>query len=356
MLTKDTGYDRSGLLTTTLWVPPSRLREPADLPAYERRLLADLAALPGVQSAATVNKLPIGGGDTGTPVSDGRELVPAANIRSVSAGYFATMRLPLKAGRFFSPGDTAATAPVVLVNETLARQAFPRGGALGTRIGFVFLAGRQLEIVGVVADENVTGPDAPTTPVVYFPSSQDPSASFEIIVRTGVEPESMAGAVLARLSAFDRAAVAGPAASLSRRLSDSPAVFLRRYPAGLIGGFGAAGLVLAAIGVFGVAARDATRRTREIGIRVALGAAPADIVGLILRGGSLPVAAGLAVGAAGSFGASRLLTALLFGISPGNVTTLLAAGAVLAAVAAAASMAPAVRAARADPARALRAE
>ena len=101
LLAKDTGYDRSGLLTATLWVPPSRLRDTSGLPAYERSLLDDLAALPGVQSAATVNKLPIGGGDTGTPLADGRELLPEANIRNVSAGYFATMRLPLEAGRFF---------------------------------------------------------------------------------------------------------------------------------------------------------------------------------------------------------------------------------------------------------------
>ncbi len=356
LLMTDTGYDRFGILTTTFWLPAPRLRDPASLPAYERQLLADLAALPGVGSAATVSKLPIGGGETGTPLAEGRALVPEANLRSVSAGYFATMRLPLKAGRFFSAADTAAAPPVVLVNETFAKQAFPLGDGVGRSFGFEFLAGKRLEIVGVVGDENVTGPGAPMTAVVYFPSSQDPSGSFVIVVRTLVEPESLAGALRARLAAFDRAAVIGPAESLSRRISDSPAVFLRRYPAGLVGGFGAVGLLLAAIGVFGVAARDVTRRRREIGIRVALGAAPADIVGLIVRGGSLPVAAGLAAGAGGSLAASRLLSALLFGISPGNITTLLAAAAVLAAVAAAASLVPAVRASRADPSHALRTE
>jgi predicted permease len=356
LLTADTGYDGARLLTMTLWLPPSRLRDPAALPAYEHRLLADLTALPGVESAATVNKLPIGGGDTGTPVMQGRAPMPEANIRNVSASYFATMRLALQAGRFFSPEDTPATPPVVVVNEALARQAFPGGGAVGQRFGFEFIPGKQLEIVGVVADENVTGPDAPVTPVVYFPSSQEPSSSFDVVVRTGVKPEALAGTVRARLSALDREIVVGPAASLSRRIFDSPAVFLRRYPAGLIGGFGAVGLILAAIGVFGVAARDVTRRRHEIGIRMALGATPSDVVGLVLRTGSLPVAVGLAAGAAGGLAAARLLAALLFGISPGNISTLLAAGTALAAVATIASIGPALRAAHLDPSRALRTE
>jgi ABC-type antimicrobial peptide transport system permease subunit len=282
--------------------------------------------------------------------------VPEANIRTVSDGYFATMRLPLRSGRLFSREDTSQTPPVVLVNQAFARRAFTGRDGVGSRIGFEFLEGKLLTIVGVVADENVTGPDASVTPVVYFPSSQDPSGSFDLVLRTRVAPESLASAVAARIAALDPDAVAGPAASLSRRLSDSPAVFLRRYPAGLIGGFGLAGLALAAIGVFGVAARDVTRRTREIGIRMSLGAAPADIVALVLTRGSLPVAVGLVAGGAGSLAAARLLSGLLFGVSPADVTTLLAAGAGLAAVAAIASAAPAFKAAHLDPSRALRVE
>jgi ABC-type antimicrobial peptide transport system permease subunit len=176
------------------------------------------------------------------------------------------------------------------------------------------------------------------------------------VLRTRVEPEALAPAVAARIAALDPDAVAGPAASLNRRLSDSPPVFLRRYPAGLIGGFGLAGLALAAIGVFGVAARDVTRRTREIGIRMSLGATPADVVSLVLTRGLLPVAVGLAAGAAGSLAAGRLLAGLLFGVSPADVTTLFLACAGLASVAAIASIAPALRAARLDPSRALRVE
>jgi predicted permease len=356
LLSTDAGYDRDSVLTMTLWIPPSRFKEPALLPVFERRLLDGLAAVPGVESAATVSKLPIGGGDTGIPVADGRPLVPEANIRTVSDGYFATMRVPLRAGRLFSREDTAGSPRVVLVNQAFARLAFAGRAGIGTRIGFEFLQGRILTIIGVVADENVTGLDAAVTPVVYFPSSQDPSGSFELVLRTRVAPETLAPAVAARIAALDPDAVAGPAASMNRRLSDSPPVFLRRYPAGLIGGFGLAGLALAAIGVFGVAARDVTRRTREIGIRMSLGAAPADIVALVLTRGSLPVGVGLVAGAAGSLAAARLLSGLLFGISPADVTTLLAVGAALAAVAAAASFLPALRAAYLDPSRALRTE
>jgi len=264
--------------------------------------------------------------------------VPEANIRSVSAGYFATMRLPLKAGRFFSPEDTAATPPVVLVNETLARQA-PADGAVGGHFGFEFLAGKRLEIVGVVADENVTGPDAPTTQVVYFPL-----AGPLRVLRDHREDGNQArihGWHRSRASLRLRARGRGR----SGREPVAPALRLARRPdRGLRRGR----LALAAIGVFGVAAREVTRRTREIGIRVALGAAPGDIVGLILVSGSLPMAVSLAAGAAGSLAASRLLSSLLFGISPGNVTTLFAAGAVLAAVAAAASIRHRMRAARAS--------
>jgi len=356
LLSTDAGYDRRRVLTLTLFLPPSRFREPALLPVFERRLLDGLAALPGIASAATVSKLPIGGGDTGTPVVDGRALVSESNIRTVSDGYFATMRLPLRAGRLFTREDTPKAPPVVLVNQAFARRAFPWRDGVGTRIGFEFLPGRLLTIVGVVADENVTGLDAAVTPVVYFPSSQDASGSFDLVLRTRVEPEALAGAVRARILELDPDAVAGPAASLTRRLSDSPPVFLRRYPAGLIGGFGLAGLALAAIGVFGVAARDVTRRTREIGIRMSLGAVPADIVRMVLIRGSLPVGVGLAAGAAGSLAAARLLSGLLFGISPADVTTLVTVGAALAAVAAAATLLPARRAARLDPSRALRIE
>jgi putative ABC transport system permease protein len=356
LLSTDTGYDRDRVLTLTLWIPPSRFKEPALLPVFERRLLDGLATLAGIESAATVSKLPIGGGDTGTPMADGRALVPEANIRTVSDGYFKTMRLPLRAGRFFSREDTRQSPAVVLVNQAFAQRAFAGRDGVGTRIGFEFLEGRLLTIVGVVADENVIGPDAAVTPVVYFPSSQDPSGSFDLVLRTRVEPETLAPAVAARIAALDPEAVAGPAASLNRRLSDSPPVFIRRYPAGLIGGFGVAGLALAAIGVFGVAARDVTRRTREIGIRMSLGAAPADIVALVLTRGSLPVAVGLVAGAAGSLATARLLSGLLFGISPADVTTLLGVGAALAAVAAAASLLPALRAAHLDPSRALRTE
>jgi putative ABC transport system permease protein len=356
LLSTDAGYERDRVLTLTLWLPSSRLKEPAHLPAFVDRLLDGLSAIPGVESAATVSKLPIGGGDTGTALAQGRPLVPEANLRTVSSGYFATMRLPLRAGRLFSREDTPQAPPVVLVNQAFARRAFRGNDGVGTQIGFEFLQGRLLTIAGVVADENVTGLDAAVTPVVYFPSSQDPSGSFDLVLRTRVEPETLAGAVRARISTLDPDAVAGPAASLTRRLSDSPPVFLRRYPAGLIGGFGLAGLALAAIGVFGVAARDVTRRTREIGIRMSVGATPADIARLVLLSGSLPVAVGLAAGAAGSLAAARLLSGLLFGISPADITTLFAVAAAVAAVAAGASLLPALRAARLDPSRALQVE
>src|SRR6185295_5753238 len=117
-----------------------------------------------IESAAAVSKLPIGGGDTGTPLADGRALVPEANIRTVSDGYFATMRLPLRAGRLFSREDAPQAPRVVLVNQAFARRAFSGLEGVGTRIGFEFLPGQALTIVGVVADENVTGLDATVTP------------------------------------------------------------------------------------------------------------------------------------------------------------------------------------------------
>ncbi len=357
LLGADPGYRAGGILTTRVWLPPSRYPDASAVPAAEKKVLAELAAIPGVEAAASTSRLPPGGGDTGTPVFQGRPLIAEAHIRTVSEGYFAAMGLALRRGRGFSGEDTAGKPRVAIVNESFARRAYPGGDAIGKQVGFVFIGDETLTVVGVVADENVTGPESSFTPVLYFCSAQDPSPTFSVVLRASSgDPEALGEAIVKRLASVDREIVAGQIGSLSRRLNDSPSVFQRRYPAGLIGGFGLVGLGLAAIGVFGVAVREVTRRRREIGIRVALGAAPADVVRLFLAQSARPVLLGLGAGALGSLAAVRLLRGLLFGVSPFDAPTWLGVAALLAGVAALASAAPAFAAARIDPASSLRGE
>jgi putative ABC transport system permease protein len=356
LLGTDPGYRAGGILTTRVWLPPSRYPDASAVPAAEKKVLAELAAIPGVEAAASTSRLPLGGGDTGTPVFQGRPLIAEAHIRTVSDGYFGAMGLALRRGRGFSNADTLGKPRVAIVNESFARRAFPGEDAIGRQVGFVFIGDETLTIVGVVADENVTGPEAAVTPVLYFSSAQDPSPSFFVVLRSAGDSEALGAAVVGRLAALDREIVAGPMWSLARRLHDFPSVFLRRYPAGLIGGFGLVGLGLAAIGVFGVAAREVTRRRREIGIRMALGAEPADVVRLFLAESARPVATGLAAGALGSLVAVRLLSGLLFGVSPFDAPTWIAVAVLLSGVAALASAVPAFAAARIDPASSLRGE
>jgi putative ABC transport system permease protein len=284
----------------------------------------------------------------------------------VSTEYFGVLGVPLLKGRAIGAGDDKNAPPVVLVNETLAERFFPdRGplarrpdrGALGRKIVFMFFDGRPAwEIVGIVGDERFGGPDEPVTPVVYFPYRQTPDRAFSVVVRTQLPPLSLVDAVRAEAVVLDSDLPVYDISTMSLITANSTAVFLRRYVLLLIGGFAAVALLLAAVGLYGVMSQSVVERTREIGVRVALGANRVDVVRMVVRQGMMPALGGLVAGIVVALATLRFLGSLLYEVQPHDPAVLAGVVAVLTTVALTACWLPALRATRVDPIVSLRAE
>lgn len=354
------GFETEGLLTAR--VNPSF----ADVPrvtAYHQSLLEQIRALPGVTGVATVSQLPLSGsGNSGTfkvvesagkgQRSSQQESTTA--IRTISPGYFAVMSIPVLQGRGFSPEDRRGQPLVVVVNQTLAATVFD-GRPLGQHIVFPFFEGRPAwEIVGVVGDEQIASIDRPMSPVVYFPFGQSLNGDINLVVRTTGDPASYVRSVRAAAMSADASVPVYSAETMAGRLSDSDAVFRRRSVLMLVGSFAIAAVLLAAIGLYGVLAQIVSSRTREIGVRMALGARHAHVARSILARALVPAAAGLGIGLAVTLWLSPALETLLFGVTPRDWITLGVVSAFLTGVAAVACIVPTRRAVRIDPVVALR--
>jgi putative ABC transport system permease protein len=274
----------------------------------------------------------------------------------VSDAYFTVMGIGLVEGRTFDRRDDSGGAPVMVINEGLARDLFGGRSAVGERIGFVYLPDTWFEVVGVVEDVKLDGLDAAAPPVVYVSARQDPNVLASLVVRTTVDPVSVAGPVRNELLARQPLAAISNVASMRQIIDTSPAVVLRRYPAQVLTGFAVLALLLVAIGLYGVMRYSVTRRTREIGIRIALGASPAGIIARTVREGLRVAATGIAIGAAGALLLTRFLESVLFGVRAIDGLTMLGGALLVAATAAVATYLPSRRASRVDPAVALRHE
>ena len=363
LLATDPGFETERLLTFQISLPGERYGEPARVEALHQGLLARIAAIPGVRGAASTDKLPLsGGGGTGSFTVQGVATAPAdleyeANMRTVSSEYFRVMEIPLVAGRPFEDRDRVESAPVVVVNRALAKRLAPDGDVVGARVVFSFDKQRApREIVGVVGDENLTGLDAEITPIAYTPYLQDLLPYWSAVVRTTGDPDALAATVEREVGALDADLPAYAVAPMERLIADAPSTFLRRYPALLIGALAIVALALSVVGIFGVVSYSVSQRTREIGIRVALGAGRREILGMVLRQGVALVAAGVAIGTVVALVGSRFLSSLLFGISPSDPATYVSVALLLGAVALLACYVPALRATRVDPMVALREE
>ncbi|HEX5724088.1 MAG TPA: ABC transporter permease [Longimicrobiaceae bacterium] len=366
----DTGYDAAGVLTGRVSLPADQYRDPLRAEAAFARLVRELEATPGVASAAVVSQAPLtpGGGSNGV-IPEGRALditsAIDAPLRIVTPGYFQTMRIPLRAGRGFTAEDRAGAPKVMVISERLAQQAFPGEDPIGKRI--VCCEGTPEEpgwktVVGVAADVRSGGPANDVRPDFYLPVSQVPPEAWDWIQRTM--------AVVARARSGDAAALAGPMRAAVRAVDPELPLFdlftmeqrmgrslaRARFNTVLLSLLGAVGMLLAAVGIYGVTAYFVSLRTREIGIRVALGARPRSVLSLVLRRGMALTAAGVAAGTLASLGLTRFLAGQLFGVSPTDPATFGAVIVFLAGVALLASWIPARRAARVDPMAALRQE
>lgn len=356
----DPGFEAENSLTLRVALPAARYAEGWRQSDFFQALLERVAHLPGVERVAAARKLPLaaGGPMTGDFQIEGRppfpaEEAPAAEINMVSAGYFETMRVQLVSGRTFTAEDRAGARNVVIINETMARRYWPDEDPIGKRISIYTGQGWQ-EIVGVVRDVKVEGLNGGPALQTYLPYLQTPVSGMSLVVRTHDDPTALAAAVRAEVAALDSELPVTSVRTLEQVSSSS--IRQQRLPAVALGTFAALALLLAAIGVYGVLAHLVCQRTHEIGIRMALGAAPGDVLRTVLGQGMRMAALGIAIGTLGALAAGRLLAGLLFGVRATDPVTFVGGAAALALVALLACWIPARRAMRVDPQVALRGE
>jgi putative ABC transport system permease protein len=351
------GFDPASVVTMRLNLPPKYGTGNA-VRAFQRRLLDELNASPGIVSTAMINQGPLTGrGNTGDLYVSGRPLPPGTRppvvtIRTISPGYFSTMRVPLVRGRWFGSTDTAGSPQVAVINRLLADTAFAGDDPIGARVSFQFLPG-EWQIVGIVENERFDDVDRPLLPVLYFAAEQNSTGSFTIAVRSS--DTGLALSTAARIvNRLDADLPVFGVKTLEALVAESSAVFLRRATLWMLGIFATASALLAALGLYGVLAQSVADRTREIGVRVALGATRAGIVGLVMRRALAAAGTGAALGVIGTLATSRWLSSLLFGVSPRDPLTIAAATVLLGVVALAACVIPTRRALNIDPASAVR--
>jgi len=369
LLGQDPGFNLHNVLTFSVNLPDSSYPSDKTPPYYsaaavrfDHEFTQRLRSLPGVLDVGQTSGIPASGGSgtirfvvEGRPTATGQE--DECQIITVSTGYFSSLKIPLADGRFFNARDVQAAPDVVVVSRAFAKAYFPGENPVGKRIRFTYSAQNPfLQIVGVAADTASIDLAAPPPPIIYAPNDQGPSTYLSFMVRTGGEPDAFVGAARAALQEMDPQLPLIQPQSLEQIANQSPSVFLRRYPSYLIGSLAALALALAVVGLYGLISHMVLQRTREIGIRVALGAQRRDILKMVLRQGIRATVAGVAIGVVAGLALTRLLRSLLYGVTPGDWLTFLSVALLLLVVALAACSIPARRATRVDPIVALRYE
>jgi putative ABC transport system permease protein len=353
------GYEPAGVLTAKIDPSGERYESFDGMTTFYQDLLERVRAIPGVSNAGYINSLNASFGfsiDEHPPLPPGQE--PSASINQVSAGYFNTMGIPLRAGRFLDDHDVRASQPVVVVDETFARTYFPDEDPLGKHINNRVnrgQPGKSYEIVGVVGAVKYWTVTGEPQPHIYYSYLQENWWSMELVARTASgDPARLATPIRTALAAIDPNQ---PIHSFKAQEANvAEMVAPQRFTTLLLAGFAALAAGLAAIGLYGVIAYMVTQRTREIGIRMALGASHTTVMRMVIRQGMALAVIGIAIGLAASFALTRLLESMLYGTSTTDPVTFVAIAILLAAVALAACFIPALRATRVDPMAALRYE
>ena len=351
------GFQTERVLTASLSLPPNRYPGLAQNAAFLRELLASVKALPGVEAAGVVNALPLTGQNARRPyqVPGQANRDQVADFRVATPDYFAAMGIPLKRGRLFEDRDRAGAEEVAIVNETLAKRLWPDGDPLGRQLLVPdMMTPATRTVVGVVGDTRHNGLAAEPDPEIYRPAYQAYWPFYGMAVRVRAAAPASARELRAALASLDRDLPLGDVRWLDERASDS--VSWRRSSMALLGAFAAAALFLTFFGIYSVASYAVVQRSREIGLRVAIGAAPRDIARSFLVRGAVQAACGLAAGVAASLFLSRLLETLLFGVESFDAVTYGAVASLTLLVTLVATLGPALAAARVDPTVSLRAE
>ncbi len=353
----DLGFRAPHVLTAFIGFPPARYGQPAQQIRFVDELLRRVETLPGVASAAVSHTIPMTGiNDQGGFAVEGRPdsspglPSPHANRPHVSPAYFDTMGIRLLSGRLFDQRDGPTGAPVAIVSDLAVRRYWPDGHPLGRRLATEWGAdGRPVwrQIVGVVQSTRHFGLEEPQKAEVYLPFAQAPVPFITLVVRTTGNPTEYVNGIRAQVRAIDPQQSVFGFRTMEDLVTASGAP--RRFQTALVATFGALALILAAIGIYGVMGYMVTQRSREIGVRLALGARPRDVVLMVLRNGVWLTLAGVLAGLAGTFALSRVLAGFLYGVSALDPTTYVATIGVLVTVAIVAAYRPSRRAASVDP-------
>ncbi|HJY07403.1 MAG TPA: FtsX-like permease family protein, partial [Bryobacteraceae bacterium] len=361
------GFDTANVITMQLPMTSEQYPDGPRITSYLGQVLGNVQAVPGVRDAATTSALPLEGWPDGMPfLIEGRSFVdisnrPSCGFKPVSPPYLSTLGMRLTKGRWLAETDTPGTSPVAVINETMAKRYFKEEDPVGKRILIQQIIPGQpalgpeipWQVVGVIADEKAHSLDG-SSAGLYVSYKQSPSTHTALVVRGAIDPAQLVKSIERAVWQVNKNQAIDDVKTLEQIKSDS--LGENRLRTILLGVFAGLALLLAAIGVYGVISYSVAQRTHEIGVRAALGASRWAQLSLVLKSGMALTAAGLAIGLLGALGLTRLLSSLLFGISPRDPWTLLLVGAVLAVVAAAACYIPAHRAARVDPLVALRHE
>jgi putative ABC transport system permease protein len=361
------GFETTNVITMQLPMTSEQYPDGPRIISYVGQILGKVQAVPGVRDAATTSALPLQGWPDGMPfLIEGRPFVdisnrPSCGFKPVSPPYLSTLGMHLIKGRWLAETDTPGTSPAAVINETMAKRYFKNEDPLGKRILIQQIIPGQpalgpeipWQVVGVVADEKAYSLDGSSTGL-YVSYKQSPSTHTALVVRGAIDPAELVKSIERAVWQVNKNQAIDEVKTLEQIKSDS--LGANRLRTILLGVFAGLALLLAAIGVYGVISYSVAQRTHEIGVRAALGASRWAQLSLVLKSGMVLTAAGLAIGLLGALGLTRLLSSLLFGISPRDPWTLMLVGVVLAVIAAAACYIPAHRAARVDPVVALRHE
>ncbi len=355
------GFNPRHVLTMAVALPRQKYPTGAEMNRFFEQLLARVKSLPGIEAAGGIDPLPFSNsnGTTGFVIEGGEQLAsaerPEVEQRTVTGDYFATMRIPVLQGRVFTGQDRAETPRSVIVNEAFARRYWPHGSAVGKRLGFDDGPQQKWwEIVGVIGNVKHQRLDAETNPEVYFAEAQSPGSYISLVVRTSAEPPSMISAVRAQIQALDPDQPVFEIMTMEQRIA--AALAQSRFVMLLLSMFAGLAALLAAIGIYGVMVYVVAQRTREIGIRMALGAQRLDMLRMVLRQSLGVIVVGLALGLLAACAATRLLASLLYGVGANDLFTYASVVFLLGGTALLASYIPARRAMKVDPMEALRYE
>ncbi len=359
MLQVNTHFETKNLITMRLRAPVSAYGEDPKAVTLQRRIVDEVKRLPGVTSVALADTLPL----TFNGNTDWIRFVGRAyngehnevNQRGVSSDYFTTLQANLLRGRMFTDAEDLGKPQVVVINQTLAKKHFPGEDPIGQRFGDTVLDPKSIkEIIGVVDDIREGTLESEIWPAYYYSLNQQPDIGYSLVVRT--DQESLMPTVADTIRGIDPKIAISSQTTMTARVNEAPTVYLRRSSTWLVGGFAAVALLLGVVGLYGVIAYSVSQRTREIGVRIALGAQRGAVYRLILREAGVLALAGIVIGTGCAIVAASLMRKLLFGTPPWDITTLVCVAGVLGASALLASFLPARRAASVNPIAALRAE